>query len=136
MTNDQDPLTDAEYQALANFRAALRRFHSFSEQAARDHGLTPSQHQLLLAIRGVAIAGAPSTSDLADILQLRLHSVGELADRAAENGLIERHRDPTDSRRSLLSITELGHTKLEALSRLHRAELRISRLELAAILTL
>ena len=48
------PLSDADYRSLAEFRHALRRFLAFSEHAARDHGLTPSQHQLLLAIRGHA----------------------------------------------------------------------------------
>ena len=68
------PLTDREYRSLAQFRHALRVFQRFSEEAARAEGLTPSQHQLLLAVRGWD-GGAPSTSDLADALQLKLHSV-------------------------------------------------------------
>lgn len=128
------PLTDAEYRSLAEFRHALRRFVHFSERAARDHGLTPAQHQLLLAIRGHATGTAPSTSDLAEVLQLRLHSVGELADRAADNGLVTRQHDPNDARRSLLELTDLGAAQLDALSVLHRRELRQFRTELAAIL--
>ncbi len=135
MNDEHQPLTDSDYQALASFRSALRRFMAFSERAAVDHGLTPHQHQLLLAIRGFASSGAPSISDLAETLQLRLHSVGELADRAAENDLVERHRDPNDSRRALLSLTEGGHAKLEMLSRLHRTELRIFQSELSEILS-
>lgn len=135
MTNDQDPLTDTDYQTLASFRSALRRFLAFSERAAFDHGITPNQHQLLLAIRGFAGSEPPSISDLAEALQLRLHSVGELADRAADNGLLERHRDPNDSRRALLTITDLGHEHLETLSRLHRTELRVFQSELSEILS-
>ena len=45
-------LTDADFQALAAFRAGLRRFLRFSEDAAREAGLTPQQHQLLVSIRG------------------------------------------------------------------------------------
>src|SRR4051794_2438462 len=45
-------LSDREYRALARFRYALRVFQRFSEQAARDAGVTPAQHQLLLAVRG------------------------------------------------------------------------------------
>lgn len=128
------PLTDAEYRSLAEFRHALRRFVRFSERAARDHGLTPAQHQLLLAIRGHATGDAPSTSDLAEVLQLRLHSVGELADRAVDNGLVTRQHDPNDARRSLLELTDHGAAQLDALSVLHRRELRQFRTELAAIL--
>ncbi len=127
-------LNDAEYQSLAEFRHALRRFLAFSEHAAREHGLTPSQHQLLLAIRGHRGAEDPSTTELAEVLQLKLHSVGELADRAAENGLVVRHTDPTDRRRSMLALTDEGRAQLDALSVLHRRELRRFRLELAAIL--
>ena len=132
------PLSDADYRSLAEFRHALRRFLAFSERAAREHGLTPSQHQLLLAIRGHAgtgdAAAGPSLSELAEVLQLKLHSVGELADRAVENGLIERRSDPADGRRSLLSLTDEGRSQLDALSVLHRRELRRFRVELAAIL--
>ena len=133
------PLSDADYRSLAEFRHALRRFLAFSERAAREHGLTPSQHQLLLAIRGHAGAGnpslsEPSLSDLAEVLQLKLHSVGELADRAVENGLVQRRSDPADARRSLLSLTDEGRRQLDALSVLHRRELRRFRVELAAIL--
>ena len=48
---DVTTISDAEYQALAAFRAELRRFLRFSEDAARAAGLSPQQHQLLLAIR-------------------------------------------------------------------------------------
>src|SRR5579862_1209146 len=66
-------LNDAEYQVLARFRFALRVFMRFSEEAAREAGVTPSQHQLLLAIRG-GPGGAPTISDVAEWLQLRHHS--------------------------------------------------------------
>ena len=61
--------------------------------AASPEGLTPAQHQLLLAVRGHAGADAPSPSDLAEALHLRLHSVVELLSRAEANGLIVRHAD-------------------------------------------
>ena len=128
------PLTDTDYRSLAEFRHALRRFLAFSEQAARDHGLTPAQHQLLLAIRGHAGPSDPSVTDLAEVLQLKLHSAGELADRAVDNGLVERRTDPADARRSLLSLTDEGQAQLDALSLLHRRELRRFRVELHSIL--
>ena len=128
------PLTDTDYRSLAEFRHALRRFLAFSEQAARDHGLAPAQHQLLLAIRGHTGPTDPSISDLAEVLQLKLHSAGELADRAVDNRLVERRSDPADARRSLLSLTDEGQAHLDALSLLHRRELRRFRVELHSIL--
>ena len=135
MTNLPDsPLTDSEYRSLAEFRHALRRFLAFSEQAARSHGLTPAQHQLMLAIRGHEGPSDPAVSDLAEVLQLKLHSTGELVDRAVANGLVTRRVDPADGRRSLLSLTEDGRARLDELSVIHRRELRRYRRELHALL--
>jgi DNA-binding MarR family transcriptional regulator len=134
-SGSEPPLTDAEYQSLAQFRTALRRFLAFSEEAARAHGLTPAQHQLLLAVRGAEAAERPpSMSVLADQLQVRLHSVGELVARAADNGVVQRHVDPDDARRTLVSTTELGRARLEELSQLHRRELRRFRTEMNDLL--
>lgn len=128
------PLTDRNYRALAQFRRALRVFERFSEQEARAAGLTPAQHQLMLAIRGHDGNKQPSMSELADGLQLRLHSVGELVDRAEANGLVIRRSDPHDQRRCLLSLTADGDRQLRDLSVLHRAELRRFRNQMADLL--
>ncbi|MCB0986039.1 MAG: MarR family transcriptional regulator [Ilumatobacter sp.] len=129
------PLTDAEYRSLADFRFALRRFLAFSEDAARAQGLTPAQHQLLLAVRGAEAGGsAPSLTDLADRLHLRLHSAGELVGRAVHHDLLERHTDPADARRVLVATTAKGRAHLEELSQLHRRELRRFRAEMNAVL--
>jgi hypothetical protein len=45
-------LSKAQYEMLAAFRYQLRQFLHFSELAAQDAGLTPRQHQALLAIKG------------------------------------------------------------------------------------
>ena len=117
-------MTDAEYQALAQFRRALRSFLHFSEEAAKAAGLTPSQHQLLLAIRGADTPEPPTIGEVADWMKLRHHSAVELVDRAENSGLVIRVPDPNDHRRQRLALTELGRTKLAELSVLHREELR------------
>lgn len=128
-------LTETEYRSLADFRRWLRSFLSFSEQAAREHGLTPAQHQLLLMVRGAQAAGqTPSTTDIAESLQVRLHSAGELINRAVDNDLLVRHVDPNDRRRTFVELTETGQAKLEELSVLHRRELRRFRTEISQLL--
>ncbi len=127
------PLSDADYRSLARFRHALRRFEAFSEAAARAAGLTPAQHQLLLAVRGHEDA-EPSTSDIAEMLQIKLHSATELVGRAESNGLLERGRDPDDGRRAVLRPTSEGEAKLRALSLAHRDELRRFRHEMNDVL--
>lgn len=123
-------LSERDYRTLAAFRKRLRQFLAFSEAAAKDAGLTPNQHQLLLAVRGHPGPGKPSISDAADALCLQLHSTTELVGRAVDEGLIDRQRDPTDARRVLLSLTEQGNRKLAALSHLHRHELQRFRAEM------
>ena len=128
------PLSDRSYQSLARFRHALRVFERFSEEAARNAGVTPAQHQLLLAIRGHIGSDAPSLSDAAASLQLKLHSAGELVGRAEASGLVVRWIDPVDRRRALLSLTPKGEAKLAELSVLHRRELRRFRQEMNDVL--
>lgn len=118
------PLTDEEYGALATFREALRAFLHFSEEAAKAAGLTPSQHQLLLAVRATAPAGSPTIGDVAERLKLKHHSAVELVDRAVAGGLVKRVPDENDQRRQRLVLTRLGENKLASLSALHRDELR------------
>jgi len=126
-------LAEAEYQALARFRYALRKFLRFSEEAARASGVTPLQHQLLLAVRGFGRV-PPSIRDLAEQLQQRHHSVVELVDRAEEAGLVRRSADPADARRQLVRLTDLGRTTLAGLYTANRAELRRFRREMAELL--
>jgi DNA-binding MarR family transcriptional regulator len=128
------PISDADYRSLARFRHALRTFQRFSETAAREAGMTPAHHQLLLAIQGHDGAGSPSLTDIAEQLQLKLHSAGELVGRAAARHLVERRADPDDARRTLLDLTPTGRSKLAELSVLHRDELRRFRREMNDVL--
>jgi DNA-binding MarR family transcriptional regulator len=128
------PLSDREYRALAEFRHAMRVFQRFSEEEARRAGVTPGQHQLLLAVRGFSGVRPPAAVDLADVLQLRIHSVVELIDRAEQGGLLRRESDPVDGRRQLIHLTGRGRTTLEALAAAHRDELRRFRHEMHDIL--
>jgi DNA-binding MarR family transcriptional regulator len=128
------PLDDGEYRALTAFRAALRQFLHFSEEAARVAGLPPAQHQLLLAVRGHAGPDAPTIGEVAEMLQLRIHSAGELVGRTVEHGLLEREVDPDDRRRVRLRLTAAGQAVLDELSVLHRAELRRFRREMNELL--
>lgn len=117
------PVTDREYRALADVRYTIRRFLAFSEAAARDAGVEPQQHQLLLAIRGLPEGERADLTTLAERLQVRHHSVVELAGRAEAAGLVVRIADPDDARRVILRLTRPGDALLARLSREHRDEL-------------
>src|SRR3954452_22476130 len=87
---DEAALSDADFKAIAEFRAELRRFLRFSEEAARSAGVTPQQHQLLLAVRGWRGEAPPSVGDIATALQVRHNSAVGLIDRSVRDGLVER----------------------------------------------
>ena len=132
--HDPRPLTDDDYRALSQFRHALRVFLRFSEDAARRSGLTPAQHQLLLAIRGWSGVDQPSVSDLAELLQLRHHSASELVSRAEAAGLVTSATDALDGRWRRVALTDRGAQQVAALSLLHRDELRRFRDEMTDVL--
>lgn len=119
-------LSPTEYRALAEFRFQLRRFLHFSEQAAREEGLEPQQHQMLLAIRGLENAECPTIGALAEHLYLKHHSAVGLVDRLEHGQLVRRIRGDEDRRQVRVQLTALGEEKLHRLASIHRAELRTS----------
>ena len=113
-----------DYRALADFRYQLRRFLSFSNEAARAAGLEPRQHQLLLAVKGMPEGVEATVGTIAERLQTQHHSTVELVDRMENRGLVRRLRSAGDRRRVLVSLTARGEALLARLSAVHRAEVR------------
>jgi DNA-binding MarR family transcriptional regulator len=116
-------LSPAEYRALAEFRYQIRRYLQFSAEAARQHGLEPQQHQLLLAIRGLPDEARPTIRELAERLQIQHHSAVELVNRLADHGAIRREHTGADRREVLLRLTPHGAALLRRLSLAHHIEL-------------
>lgn len=123
MTRETKP-TDEDYQRLLELRTGLRRFLKWSGDRAETAGLTPAQHQLLLAVRGHPGDEAPTIGQLAEHLLLRHHSTVQLVDRAEAAGLITRNRDETDHRVVRVTLTSEGDKVLASLSAEHLEELR------------
>jgi len=99
---------------VADFREALRRFLRQSERVARQSGLTPQRHLLLLMIKGARDGSEQSTvTELAERLQLAQSTVTELVSRAEEAGLVEREQSQSDARVAHLRLTAEGERRLE-----------------------
>lgn len=129
-----DELKDEDYAALADFRYALRQFLAFSERGADSFGLTPQQHQALLAIRGATRANV-SVGYVAERLTLKPHSATGLIDRLETLDLVTRRPSPDDGRLALLDLTPKARSLLRQLSQTHREEivrLRPTLIELLA----
>jgi DNA-binding MarR family transcriptional regulator len=117
--------TDApDFKAMAELRYQIRRFLRFSEQAARQAGIEPQQHQLLLAVRGLPEDLKPTIGVLAERMQLQHHSTVELIDRLVERGFLCRLRATDDRRQVLVKLTHEGEKFLETLSLHHLQELQ------------
>src|SRR5689334_1940464 len=114
----QARLTLKDYQALASIRRGMRQFLEFSADAAGAAGLTPAQHQALLAIKGMPDPVTVGT--LAEWLGVRSHSAVGLVNRLVALKLVVRALDPADRRRMRLMLTKRADAKLAALSQIHR----------------
>lgn len=117
-SNDEEQMVGE----LAQFRYALRKFLRFSELAARECGVTPQQHQLMLGIQGFTGRGTATISELAEFLQERHHSVVGLVERAVQSGLVSRAQDEADRRVVNVSLTRSGEKALLKLTRMHYEE--------------
>jgi DNA-binding MarR family transcriptional regulator len=117
-------LASSDYRKLLRLRDGLRTFLKWSEEQAQSAGLTPAQHQLLLATRGHPGTEPPTIGDLAEHLLLHHNSAVGLVDRAVQAGLVRRATDPSDHRVVRLSLTPKGRRHLEELSAAHLEELR------------
>jgi DNA-binding MarR family transcriptional regulator len=114
---------DDDYRRLLEFRTGVRRFLRWSEEQAEAAGMTGSQHQLMLAIRGHSDPRGPTIRDVADYLVSQHHSVVGLVDRAVAADLVIRRSDAMDHRVVRLALTRTGAERLEKLGALALEEL-------------
>jgi DNA-binding MarR family transcriptional regulator len=124
----------AEYRQLAEFRYRVRRFLHFSEEVARSKGIEPQQHQLMLAIKGLARGERPNLTTLSQRLCLRHHSAVELVDRLEKRGAVTRRHSGRDRREVFVELTARGEELLRQLSALIRQELMVTGPALSASL--
>ncbi|HEX4342191.1 MAG TPA: MarR family transcriptional regulator [Verrucomicrobiae bacterium] len=127
-------LSKSQYENLAAFRYALRQFLHFSEQAAERAGITPQQHQALLAIKGFPNRDIVTVGELAERLQLRHHSTVGLLDRLMDLKLVRREPSVTDRRQVLVRLSPRGEQILDRLSAAHEEQLMRVGPELSAAL--
>lgn len=118
-----ESLTKADYEVLAEFRYALRKFLGFSEAAASAYGLSPQQYQALLAIEGFPGRNWVTIGELAEQMRIAHHSAVGLVDRMEALQLVRRRPSAEDRRRVQVSLTRKGLKVLEKLYRVHRTEL-------------
>lgn len=134
MSKRPSDLSLARYRALAELRYQLRRFLAFSERAAREAGVEPQQHQLLLVLKALGPGDRRTVGTVAERLLIQHNSAVELVRRSVERGLVERRTGKADRREAELHLTREGERVLGGLAVAHREELRSAAPALAAAL--
>ncbi|MCL6537442.1 MAG: MarR family transcriptional regulator [Acidothermus sp.] len=124
---------EEDFRTLLAFRLQLRQFLRRSEAAVRRAGLTPAQHELLLAIRGHGDRRGPTVGELARYLALRPHSAVGLLDRAEAAGLVTRTRTDADGRVVRVTLTRKAIDRLNRLVPPHPEQLRRLSVTLARL---
>lgn len=127
-------LSVGQYRDLAEFRRQIRQFLHFSETTAKQHGIEPQQHQLLLAVQGLPQEVRPTIREIASRLFIEHHSAVELVNRLEAKGAIARCAGTEDKREVLLRLTPSGRATLRKLALAHRTEVERSGPELARAL--
>lgn len=127
-------LSKEQYETLAAFRFALRRFLRFSESAAASAGCTPQQYQALLAIKGFPGRESMTVRELAERLQIKHHSAVGLIDRLAAERLVARCPSGEDRRRVQIRLAPRGERVIQRLAPAHREQLRRMGPEISRLL--
>ena len=115
--------TRQDFESNLAFRVELRRFQRWSEEQAAAAGLTHTQHQLLVAIKGHPGSLPPAIGEIAEYLLLQSHSAVGLVDRAEAAGFVQRMQDANDARIVRVELTEKGDQLVTELTKAHLAQL-------------
>jgi len=123
MTTNKGATEKQRFEALSDFRFRLRVFLRFSEDAAREEGITVLQYQLMLHTQGFADRKWATIGEIAERLQAQPHGVVALVSRCEEAGLVRRKASAVDRRQVEVHLLAAGRKKLARLAILHADQL-------------
>ena len=124
-----------DYDALAAFRYAMRKFLRFSKDVLAGARLTPEQYEALLAIKARSGSTGTTVGDLSERLQVKHHTAVSLVDKLVTRKLIARQRATEDRRQVHVKLTRVGDSVIGGLAKIHRGELRNRSFEMIDALT-
>ena len=120
----RERLGEGDYEALANLRYSIRRFRQFSAMEADKLGLTPEQHQALLAIKGLPIGKEMTARMLTERLLIPRKLVDSLIQELIDKGDVEVGSSTTGRSRQVIRLTRKGEDILDRLASAHLFEIR------------
>jgi DNA-binding MarR family transcriptional regulator len=87
---EEPTINKQRLEALSEFRFRLRSFLRFSEDAAREAGITVLHYQLMLHTQGFPDREWATVGEIAERLQAAPHGVVALVSRCEAAGLVKR----------------------------------------------
>jgi DNA-binding MarR family transcriptional regulator len=97
-------------QAATDVRVVFGRVKRRLKELAEKDDLTPSQSSVLSRL---STGGAASASELAALERVRPQSMAAILAKLRAVDLIERHPDPEDGRRQVVSLTTAGRRRIQ-----------------------
>jgi len=113
-----------DYDALAAFRYAMRKFLRFSKDALAAARLTTEQYEALLAIKTRSNSTGITVGELSERLQVKHHTAVSLLDKLVARRLVVRQRASKDRRQVHIKLMPRGSSVLARMAALHRREIR------------
>ncbi len=113
-----------DYDALAAFRYAMRKFLRFSKEALAAARLTTEQYEALLAIKTRSNSTGITVGELSERLQVKHHTAVSLLDKLVARRLVVRQRASKDRRQVHVKLLPGGRSVLARMAALHRPEIR------------
>ncbi len=107
-------LTDTSRRVPLLMHDIARRSRYRFDARARSRGITRAQWRVLIVLSRVD--GAPTQSDLAELLDVERITLCRMVDRLAEAGMVERRADPSDRRVWRLHLTSQAMPVVDELS--------------------
>jgi DNA-binding MarR family transcriptional regulator len=123
MSSPSPPIDKQRLEALSDFRFRLRSFLRFSEDAAREAGITVLHYQLMLHTQGFPDREWATVGEIAERLQAAPHGVVALVSRCEAAGLVKRKTSAVDRRQVEVHLLPKGRRILKKLAAAHADEL-------------
>lgn len=119
-------LQTEDYDALAAFRYAMRKFLSFSKRAlANEAELTPEQYEALLALKAFSSSTGLTIGDLSERLQVKHNTAVGIVNKLEAISLVRREPGILDRRQVFLKLLPEGDQLLARVAAIHREEMRM-----------
>lgn len=122
----QDRAEDMESWATGRLLSSAARL---VEHDWNQHLATWDLNHASLGVLHVLLRGPMTQRELALAVQVEDQTMSRIVERLERSGYLERHRDGTDRRRLVVSVTEMGRATCGRATDLNRAEEYFSAVE-------